>query len=231
MKRVAVVQSNYIPWKGYFDLIAAVDEFILYDDVQYTRRDWRNRNKIITSSGTRWLTVPVYSKGCYHQKIDETKIKGTTWAAAHWKSLEMNYCRAPCFEEVADWLRPLYLNQNYKMLSKLNRRFLTAICQYLDIDTQISRSQDYTLVAGRSERLVDLCMQAGATEYLSGPAARAYVEPSVFQDRDMSVQWFDYSGYPGYPQLWGANEHAVSIVDLLFNCGKDSHSYMKCAAK
>jgi hypothetical protein len=231
VKRVAVVQSNYIPWKGYFDLIAAVDEFILYDDVQYTRRDWRNRNKIITSSGTRWLTVPVYSKGCYQQKIDETKIKGTTWAAAHWKSLEMNYCRAPCFEEVADWLRPLYLNQNYKMLSKLNRRFLTAICQYLDIDTQISRSQDYTLVAGRSERLVDLCMQAGATEYLSGPAARAYVEPSVFQDRDMSVQWFDYSGYPGYPQLWGANEHAVSIVDLLFNCGKDSHSYMKCAAK
>jgi hypothetical protein len=97
-KKCAIVQSNYIPWKGYFDLIAAVDEFILYDDMQYTRRDWRNRNQIKTPQGLQWLTVPVVVKGLYYQKIRETEIDGTVWATSHWKSLVANYKRAPHFE-------------------------------------------------------------------------------------------------------------------------------------
>lgn len=227
MKRVAILQSNYIPWKGYFDMIAAVDEFILYDDMQYTRRDWRNRNKIKTPQGTQWLTVPVRAKGKYHQAIREIEIDGADWASAHWKSLTQNYRRAPHFDEIAAWLEPLYLAENYTHLSLLNRRLIEAICDYLGINTVIRNSWDYTLVDGKTERLADLCMQAGGTEYASGPAAKDYIEESVFTDRGIKLTWFEYSGYPNYPQRWGKFIHEVTILDLLFNCGEESPRYMK----
>jgi len=109
MKKIAISQSNYIPWKGYFDMIAAVDEFILYDDMQYTRRDWRNRNQIKTPQGVHWLTVPVLVKGKYYQKIKDTQIDGADWALVHWKSLIQNYRATPHFNDIAAWLEPLYL--------------------------------------------------------------------------------------------------------------------------
>ncbi|MGE8099721.1 WbqC family protein [Pseudomonas fluorescens] len=226
MKKIAIVQSNYIPWKGYFDMIAAVDEFILYDDMQYTRRDWRNRNQIKTPQGLQWLTVPVKVKGKYHQTIFETEIEGTDWAAVHWKSLQQNYRRTPYFDEISAWLEPLYLTP-YTRLSDLNRAFLERICLYLGIKTLISSSSDYTLSDGKTERLADLCVQAGATEYISGPAARDYVEADVFSERGVHLSWFDYSGYLEYPQLWGDFSHYVTILDLLFNCGKEAPNYMK----
>lgn len=226
MKKIAIVQSNYIPWKGYFDMIAAVDEFILYDDMQYTRRDWRNRNQIKTPQGLQWLTVPVKVKGKYHQTIFETEIEGLDWAAVHWKSLQQNYRRTPYFDEISIWLEPLYL-QSYARLSDLNRAFLERICMYLGITTRISNSSEYTLSDGKTERLADLCVQAGATEYISGPAARDYVEAGVFSERGVQLSWFDYSGYPEYPQLWGDFSHNVTILDLLFNCGKEAPNYMK----
>ena len=133
MKKVAILQSNYIPWKGYFDMIAAVDEFILYDDMQYTRRDWRNRNQIKTPQGVQWLTVPVQVKGKYDQKIKDTLIDGPDWAAAHWKTLVQNYRRAPHFDEITQWLEPLYLSESYTNISQLNRRFIEVICNYLGI--------------------------------------------------------------------------------------------------
>lgn len=226
MKKIAILQSNYIPWKGYFDLIAAVDEFVLYDDMQYTRRDWRNRNQIKTPQGVQWLTVPVKVKGKYLQKIRETEIDGTEWAEAHWKALAQNYRRAPHFEEVAAWLAPLY-RESFTTLSQLNRRFLQAICDQLRIRTKITDSGDYTLVDGKTERLADLCRQAGATEYISGPAARDYVEPRCFEELGIRLSWFDYAGYPEYPQLWGEFVHGVTVLDLLFNCGGESHRYMR----
>lgn len=116
MKKVAIVQSNYIPWKGYFDMIAAVDEFILYDDMQYTRRDWRNRNQIKTPQGVQWLTVPVLVKGKYHQKIRETEIDGTEWQEIHWRALESNYKRAPHYRAISALLEPLYLGRQYTHL-------------------------------------------------------------------------------------------------------------------
>lgn len=227
MKKVAILQSNYIPWKGYFDMIAAVDEFILYDDMQYTRRDWRNRNQIKTPNGVQWLTVPVKAKGKYLQKIRETEIDGQDWASAHWKSLVQNYSRAPYFKEVSDWLEPLYLTDSYTTISQLNHRFIVAICEYLGIKTIISNSWDYKLLEGKTERLADLCIQAGGTEYISGPSAKGYIEESIFTELDIKLTWFDYDGYPEYPQLWGEFNHGVSILDLLFNCGKNSPSYMR----
>ncbi len=225
MKKVAILQSNYIPWKGYFDMIAAVDEFILYDDMQYTRRDWRNRNKIKTPEGSQWLTVPVIVKGKYHQKIRETEIENSTWAAIHWKALCANYRRAPFFKEVATWLQPLYLDQKHTCLSSLNRCFIEAICHYLNIKTVIKNSWDYNLIEGKTERLVNLCVQAGATEYISGPAAKNYIDKNFFEEQGIKLTWFDYTGYPEYPQLWGAFTHEVTILDLLFNCEKRFYRY------
>jgi len=226
-KKVAILQSNYIPWKGYFDMIAAVDEFILYDDMQYTRRDWRNRNQIKTPQGVQWLTVPVLVKGKFHQKIRETEIDGSDWAAIHWKALTQNYRRTPYFSEIAPWLEPLYLGTSYTHLSHLNRIFIEAVCQYLGINTVIKNSWDYSLVEGKTERLADLCKQAGGTEYISGPAARDYIEEQVFTNMGIKLTWFDYTGYPEYPQLWGEFTHGVTILDLLFNCGKESGRFMR----
>ena len=227
MKKIAILQSNYIPWKGYFDMIAAVDEFIIYDDMQYTRRDWRNRNKIKTPQGLQWLTVPVQVKGKYHQKIRETRIDRTDWALNHWKTMELYYRRAPCFSEMAAWLAPLYQENSFIYLSRLNRRFIEAICEYLGIDTVISNSWDYKIVSGKTERLASLCAQAGGTEYISGPAAKEYIDEKVFSDMDIKLTWFNYTGYPEYPQLWGQFTHGVTILDLLFNCGKNAHRYMR----
>jgi len=226
-KKVAILQSNYIPWKGYFDMIAAVDEFILYDDMQYTRRDWRNRNKIKTPHGLQWLTVPVKAKGKFLQTIRETELDGVDWASAHWKALCQNYRRAACFDSVAEQLEQVFLNAENSNLSQLNRTLIEWVCEQLGIATKISNSWDYTLIDGKTERLADLCLQAGGTEYISGPAAKDYVEETVFSSHGIKLTWFDYTGYPEYPQLWGEFEQGVSILDLLFNCGKKASHYMK----
>jgi hypothetical protein len=227
VKKVAIVQSNYIPWKGYFDLIASVDEFVLYDDMQYTRRDWRNRNRIKTPQGPQWLTVPVRASGRYHQTILETEIDGTDWAGDHWRALTLNYRRAPHFEAIAGWLEPIYLGAPHTHLSALNRQLIEAVCAYLGITTVLRNSWDYTLADGKSERLADLVRQAGGTDYVSGPAARDYLDEAVFAERGLRVHWFDYGGYPTYPQLWGDFVHELSVLDLLFHCGPQSARHMK----
>lgn len=227
MKKVAIVQSNYIPWKGYFDLIASVDEFVLYDDMQFTRRDWRNRNRIKTPQGVQWLSVPVKVKGRFHQSIRETELDGAEWAGIHWRSLAQNYRRAKCFDDVAEWLEAIYLERSYRFLSDLNRTLIEAICAYLGITTKIRNSWDFQLAEGKSERLANLCLQIGAGEYVSGPSAHGYIDPNCFSERGIVLSWFDYSGYPEYPQLWGDFVHEVSVLDLLFNCGKEAPRHMK----
>jgi hypothetical protein len=227
MKKVAIVQSNYIPWKGYFDLIASVDEFIVFDDAQFTKNDWRNRNKIKTPQGLQWLTVPV-GQAISRRIRDVTLDAG--WQERHWKTLRANYGRAAHFAAIAAWLAPVYLEETHKSLSSLNRRLIEAICSFLDIGTRLSDSWDYVLADGKSERLVSLCVQAGASQYVSGPAAKDYLQTDAFSVHGIEVEWFDYSGYPEYPQLWGRFEHQVSILDLLFVCGKDTRRHMKLGA-
>ena len=226
-KKIAILQSNYIPWKGYFDLIATVDEFIIYDDMQYTRRDWRNRNQIKTPQGVQWLTVPVKVKGKYNQTIRETEIEASNWQMSHWKTIVQNYRKAPYFDEVAAVIEPLYKDVEHVFLSKMNRQFIEAICNYLNIETKITSSWDYHLVDGKTERLADLCRQAGGAEYISGPAAKDYVQADIFENMNIKLTWFDYSGYKEYPQLWGEFAHGVSVLDLLFNCGKQAKNHMK----
>jgi len=229
-KRVAIVQSCYIPWKGYFDLINLVDEFVLYDDRQYTRRDWRNRNRIKTPQGSQWLTIPVEVTGRYEQRIDETRISDPGWADLHWKTLTHNYASSPFFEAYRDRLEELYRRADAPLLSVVNRLFLDELCAILGIETQLTWSTDYEAEGAKTERLVSLCRAAGATHYLSGPRARDYMDEGLFEEAGIELEYIDYSGYPEYPQLHPPFEHAVTVLDLILNTGPDAPRYMKSFA-
>lgn len=226
MKKIAILQSNYIPWKGYFDLIRSVDEFVLYDDMQYTKNDWRNRNLIKTPNGPAWLTIPVRQESLA-QTIRETRIADPRWATRHWKSIAQNYARATYFKEYRDAFEELYLNAAEPWLSEINRRFLLAVNSLLGITTTIRCSSEFTLAPGKSERLLELCKTLGATTYLSGPAARDYLDVAIFTEAAIEVEWMDYCGYPEYSQLFPPFAHGVSIVDLIFNEGANAINFMK----
>jgi len=226
-KSVAIVQSNYIPWKGYFDLINMVDEFILLDDVQYTRRDWRNRNRIKTPQGLKWLTIPVEVSGRYYEKIYKICVSDPKWPRRHWDTIRANYAKAACFDEYRDMLEELYLETHETMLSQINFRFLKAFCGLLGITTKLSWSMDYQGEEGKNERILAMCQQAGATKYISGPAAKGYLDENLFAAHGIEVCWMDYSGYPEYPQLHPPFEHGVTILDLILNRGACAPKHMK----
>ena len=225
MKKIAILQSNYLPWKGYFDLIDYVDEFIIYDDVQYTRRDWRNRNKIKTPQGLKWITVPVKVKGKYNQLIKDVEIDGSDWASEHWNLIIQNYKTAPFFDRYASEIRTL-LTRKHGLLSDLNLAFINYLCEKLAIDTEISQSSTYHPRGHKTDRLLSICENSGADVYVSGPAAKNYLEVSKFTKSRKEVEWFSYDGYSSYNQLWGAFEHGVSVLDLLFCCGENSEKWM-----
>jgi hypothetical protein len=227
-KVVAIVQSNYIPWKGYFDLIRQSDEFILYDDAQYTKNDWRNRNQIKTQHGPKWLTIPIELRGKFAQKIKDARVADPHWAKSHWSTLQQSYAKAPYFAQYRDLLEGLYRTAQGPLLSDINRAFLEGLGSALGIKTRLTCSMDYTLAAeDPTGRVVELCVQAGATEYLSGPAAKAYLDESAFERVGIRVRYIDYSGYPEHPQLYPPFTHAVSVIDLLLMTGPGALSYME----
>ncbi len=228
MKKIVIIQSNYIPWKGYFDMIAAADEFIFHDDRQYTKNDWRNRNKIKTQNGVQWLTIPVGTNE--KRKISDVVIspeQRDKWQKKHWNIITANYINAPYFSEISSLIAPLYLEKKYIYLSQVNYDFIFTICNYLRINTKFRYSSEFNARESKNERLIDMLTQAGATEYISGQAAKAYIDEKKFADNRIKLTWFDHTRYPAYPQLWGDFIHKVSMLDVLFNCGKDSAKYMQ----
>jgi hypothetical protein len=224
-KKVAILQSNYIPWKGYFDIISSVDEFIIYDEVQYTKNDWRNRNKIKTPFGVEWITIPIINK--FGQSIRDVKAVGTIWKSKHWKTIVSNYKKTKHFPNISEWLEPIYHEKLGDSLNEINCVFIKSICDYLEINTKISYSWDYPSSGNKTERLLDICVQAGCNEYVSGPSAKSYLDEEIFTKNMINVSYFNYVGYREYPQKWGEFRHDVSILDLLFNCGRESYLYMK----
>ncbi len=222
---VAIVQSSYIPWRGYFGLIAASETFVFLDSVQFTRRDWRSRNRIKTTQGPQWLTIPVQSKGGYHAAIDEIEVVDPSWVGKHLAAIRGAYARAPFFAEVFPALEAAYGPcRGETRLSEINIGLTTALCRMLDIGTRLVRDTELlpreALVAfDPTERLVRLCAAAGAGRYLSGPAARSYLDEGAFSAQGISVAWADYAGMASYPQAWGAFEPQVSVIDALLNLG------------
>lgn len=225
--KVAISQSNYIPWKGYFDMINMADVFILYDDVQYTRNDWRNRNLIKTGNGPFWLSIPVHVKHRREQKINETLVYEKSWAEKHWKTIVGNYSRAAYFKQYRDFFAELYASATSDYLSEINQEFLMKICQLLEIRTELVQSSSLNLQGERTEKLVHACRMFNADTYLTGPAARNYLNEELFHAHNIKVEWMDYSGYPEYQQLFPPFEHAVSIIDLIFNEGPAARNFMK----
>ena len=220
-RRVAVLQSNYIPWKGYFDIIHDVDLFVFHDDVQYTKGDWRNRNRIKTPQGLEWLTIPVGT--CENRLICEVEIKDPSWAAAHWRRIRQHYGRAPHFERYRPYLEGVYLGSRWTNLSHLNQHLIRGITRdLLGVHTEFGDSRDYQLEGKKLERLLDLLRKTGAGLYVSGPAAKSYLAPSQLEEIGVRLLWKDYLGYPEYPQFFPPFTHQVTILDLLFHTGPEA---------
>jgi WbqC-like protein family len=228
--RIAIIQSCYVPWKGFFDLIGRCDEYVVLDRVQYAKRHWHNRNRIKTAAGLEWLTIPVLSKGRYEQPIDEVEIE-KPWTDKHWRALELAYRRAPFFEALAPTVRNWYERaDNEKRLTDVNALFLREIASLLGLGTRIVRDTAYPSHGAKTERLLAIARAAGADRYLSGPSAKAYFDEALFVAAGVAVEWMSYEGYPEYPQLHGKFEHQVSVLDLLFNTGPDAPRYFHARA-
>jgi len=224
-KRVAVVQSNYIPWKGYFDIIQRVDAFVFYDDVQYTKNDWRNRNRIKTQAGLKWLSVPTGTD--LDRRICDVPIENSHWQTKHHKSLVQAYSKARCFRQFSGWLEHVYCAQNWTNLSELNQFVIREIAsRFLGLGTQFLSATDFLLSGRRADRLLDLLSQVGAKVYLSGPSARAYLPEAEFALAGIRVEYVTYEGYPEYEQLFPPFVHEVSILDLLLNVGDEARRYI-----
>jgi hypothetical protein len=226
VKRIAILQSNYIPWKGYFDIINSVDEFVFHDDLQYTKNDWRNRNKIKTERGTTWLTIPCGTN--QKRLICEVEMKDNSWQKKHWNQIEINYCKTQYWNIYKDFFSEIYLNNKWNNLSEFNQTLIKKISiELLEVTTIFRDSREFNLKCSKAERVLELLKRISATSYLSGPSARNYLKESMFKEAKIDIYWMDYSGYPEYNQMFEPFIHEVSIIDLIFNEGPDLKNYMK----
>lgn len=222
MTRVAIIQSSYLPWKGYFDIINDCDIFIFYDEVKYSKNGWRNRNRIKLQGEAKWLTVPVIYD-C-NTTIAQVKIANNQWQRKHRSTIMHAYNKCAHYGESADLLDSIYRNKEWHSLSELNQETTKLICRRLGIKTEIKCSTAFTKHGGRSQRLIDIIKAVGGTEYISGPKAKSYINENDFKRNNISITWKDYTGYPTYQQSTGLFMHELSIIDLIINTGKAAPS-------
>jgi hypothetical protein len=215
-----VLQPSYLPWRGYFDLIDRADVFVFYDDVQYDKHGWRNRNRVKTAQGTAWITVPVHARGALEAGTPIAAVAvdhRRDWVRAHLETLRHAYRRQRYFARYAELLAPI-LERRHPLLADLTIELTVAIARELGCATRFVRSSELALHGAKNERLLDVLAQVGATRYISGPSARAYIEPQRFADANVALEYITYD-YPAYAQPHGPYEEAVSIVDTLFALG------------
>jgi WbqC-like protein family. len=227
--RAVIIQSNYVPWKGYFDLLAHADTVVFLDSVQSTKNDWRNRNQIKAQSGKTWLTLPIRHSNAL--RIREVEIAQQGWHGKHYRTLSQSYARAPFASAMLPRIEEMYAQAaTLPRLSEVNRVFIRGICamlgiapRFLEVESVLSDREHDALEP--TARLVEICKRIGATSYLSGPAARAYLDEAAFAAESIHTEWFDYDQYREYPQLHGPFDHAVSVLDLLLMVGPDARDY------
>lgn len=203
-------------------MIASVDVFVLLDNVQFTRRDWRNRNRIKTPNGLSWITIPVETKGKYEAKIFEIEVPNESWKEHHLKTLTHAYSRSDCAKEMLEWLSGVYDELQSARLHEINRHFIERVNQILGIETVLMSSLDFSSPSEPTERLISICKELDATRYVTGPAARDYLQEESFTSEGIVVEWFKYGPYPPYQQAWGGYEERVSVIDVLLNCGANA---------
>jgi hypothetical protein len=219
-----ILQPSYIPWRGYFHQIAKADVFVFYDDVQFDKRGWRNRNQIKTPRGLQWLTIPVYSKGAQTEHIPINQIKivwDSSWNMGHWKAIQMAYSKAPYFETYAPMLEGFY-NQSPEYLADFTIETTIALARALGINqTKFLRSSELNASGQKTDRLIQVLSAVGATHYISGPSAQDYIENDKFKEAGITLEYMVYN-YPEYTQLYPPFEPQVSVLDLLFMTGPDA---------
>jgi len=226
MKKVAIIQSNYIPWKGYFDMIRNVDLFIFYDHVQFTKYDWRNRNYIKAPEGLRLLTVPCGRD--INRKIYEVEPVTSHWQKDHWNSIIHCYRRTPHFKEFAPFFEEIYLSKIWKNLSEFNQYLIQRIAtEILKANTIFEDSRKYDIQNFKEKGVFEILDKCGADIHLCGPSAKSYITDEFLASMPSKFIWMDYDNYKEYPQLFPPFEHKVSILDLIFNTGFDAVNYMK----
>jgi hypothetical protein len=226
--RCVVLQPSYIPWRGYFHQIRKADVFVFYDDVQYDRGGWRNRNRIKTPGGSRWLTVPVHSRGHQFNNTPISEIRlacGTPAGLNHWRVIEAAYRSAPHFERYEPLVRRFY-ERDDEYLADFTIATTIELAKALGVgETRFVRSSSLGIGGTRNERLMGLLKEVGATHYISGPSAKSYLDEDLFRESDVVLEYMDYK-YPEYPQLHSAYDEFVSILDLLFMTGPEAAGYI-----
>ncbi len=226
MTTVVVLQPGYLPWLGFFDQLRRCDFFVYYDDVQFDKHGWRNRNRIKSASGPIWLTVPVLSKGRSTQTLLDVEVDNRThWARKHVASIAQSYARSPHKRLYMPKLEEL-LMQSWTRLVDLDIQVVKLMCEWLGLRRPIARSSQLGIHGGQSERLVQICSHFGADRYLSGDSAKDYLDESMFVRAGISVVWHGYE-HPVYRQLHGDFCPYLSGLDLLLNMGPESTAVLE----
>ena len=225
MSKIAIVQSCYIPWKGYFDLIQRSDLFVLYDCAQYTKRDWRNRNRIKTLQGLHWLTIPV-EHHTQKSRICDITVSDGMWQKKHWETIRHHYAGTRYFLDYKQAIEQLFLTCHAQSLSDINLHFLQGIMNILGITTPLVLLKEPSGHDNPTDNLLSICKLYDADHYLSGPSAQAYLEVEKFSKEAVSVEWINYNHYLPYIQQHPPFEHGVSIIDMLFNTGAEWKGYL-----
>lgn len=224
MTKIAVLQPSYLPWLGFFEQMASVDTFVFYDDAQYTKNDWRNRNRLKSKNGFEWLTIPVNSSTSL--QIREIKIDSKqNWQTKHKKTIAQLYSKAPFFEEVSMAFDPLW-NKKYEFLLDAIIDSIDITIKYLNIVVKTAFSSEIGVAGDRNEKLVNICKALGANKYYSGLSAQDYLNTELFARNHIEVAFQRYQ-HPIYPQQHGDFVSHLSIMDMLFNCGKDGKRFIK----
>lgn len=214
--KAVILQSNYIPWKGYFDLINDADIFVFYDCVKYTKNDWRNRNKIATTNGVQWLTIPISSKAT-NLMIDEVTIEDKYWQEKHFKTLYYAYKKAPYFHQLEELINDYLLEKKWEYLSDLNQYLIKKISQKLSINTEFRNAREFKLEGDRVNKLINILKELNISTYISGPSAKEYLcgHENLFDENNIKLIYKSYPAYPAYKQFSPNFENYVSIVDMI----------------
>ena len=231
MKRVTLLQSNYLPWRGYFDFMAKSDEFIVYDSCQYTVNDWRNRNQVKTHDGVRWITVPVITKDRFGQRITEAEVVDHKWVKTHLGTLTASLNKTRHGKEALELLAECYTaSASTRWLHEINVNFLQAVHTRFGFGCRLTDDSEYDVDSltdlSASAKVAELVGRAGATRYLTGPRGLEYLDPADFSDRHIAIDVLDYSTLAPYPQIYGDFVDHLSVVDLLANAGPEAATYL-----
>ena len=229
-RTLAVLQPGYLPWLGFFDQLKRSDCFIFYDDVQYDKNGWRNRNRIKSTTGEPyWLTVPVRVHSLSQQLIETEIDNRQPWARKHLGTIRQFYAKAPHLDRYLPELEHV-LSKNWERLCDLDLAVIKLMCDWLGLERWTMRSSELAIAGDRSARLVNFCLHVGANNYLSGNAAQEYLDVELFARHGITVEWQNYK-HPTYPQQNGAFVRFLSALDLLFNCGDESRRIISEGSK